>query len=71
MLKCIFSVSYSILKCSRIFIVCPGKTALLLVVRVPVDTMNDKIPSVFRIRPLLLKRSDVSANVLMRNKQIK
>jgi hypothetical protein len=48
MLKCIFSVSYSILKCSRIFIVCPGKTALLLVVRVPVDTMNDKIPSVFR-----------------------
>jgi hypothetical protein len=55
MLKCIFSVSYSILKCSRIFVlkddtfgVCPGKTALLLVVRVPVDTMNDKIPSVFR-----------------------
>jgi hypothetical protein len=30
------------------FGVCPGKTALLLVVRVPVDNWNDKIPSVFR-----------------------
>jgi hypothetical protein len=55
MLSVYFLYHIPFTKCSRILIlkdntfgVCPGKTALLLVVRVPVDNWNDKIPSVFR-----------------------